>query len=257
MTILGRVRDNVWLLGACRDWTTLCAMKQRDVGATETVQSLRFRALQTPVLVRSGTTDISVAWELFRLQEYECTRGWDFPRVVDCGANVGMFLAFAASKMNGRLERYVGVEADAAAFSMLQRQAGALRLEPKAVLLHAAVWECDGEVSFDDRGPSWARHVSDQGRTRVRAMSMDSILDAAGMEECDLLKLDIEGGERAVLPGLNTWGGRVRTFVAELHDGLDYAWFAALADAAGFEPYPPGKLFRAHPSAVRRNSRRA
>jgi hypothetical protein len=41
--------------------------------------------------------------------------------------------------------------------------------------------------------------------------------------------------------------------VAELHDGLDYAWFAGIAESAGFEPFPPGELFRAHPGAIRRD----
>ena|ERR1700741_2804127 len=251
MSFLTKVRDNAWLLGACRDIPTWRAMKLKGRGA-EAVKPLRFRALRSPVLCRDGTTDISVAWELFRGQEYACARGWDFPRVLDCGANVGLFLAFASMKLGGKLHRYVGVEADRAAFEMLQRQASALGLAPRSRLLHAAAWCRDGEVLFDDRGPSWGRHVSDTGPTRVRALGIGSILDAAGLEECDLLKLDIEGGERVVLPEIRAWGPRVRTLVAELHDDLDYAWFASIVDAAGFEPHAPGTLFRAHPSATRR-----
>ncbi len=119
-----------------------------------------------------------------------------------------------------------------------------------------AAWEHDGEVRFDDRGPSWRRHVAAGGAVRVRAMMIESILDAAGPAECDLLKLDIEGGERTVLPRMKSWGPRVRRVVAELHDGLDYAWFADIADSAGFEPFPPGALFRAHPGAIRRDVQR-
>lgn len=253
MTILRKVRDNLWLLGACRDLRTMRAMKSRAPRSEEAVQPLRFRSLESPVLYRRDSTDISVAWELFRTREYECTRGWDFPRVVDCGANVGMFLAYAVMKMDGRLARYVGVEADREAFEMLEKQARTLELGSKSQLLHAAAWDSDGEVSFDNRGPSWGRHVSSSGGARVRAMTVDSILDEAGLDQCDLLKLDIEGGERSVLPQIVHWGPRVRTVVAELHDGLDYTWFATHAHKAGFQPFAPGKLFRAHPSAVRRD----
>lgn len=254
MSLRERVGNNLWLLGACRDWRTLRAMKlDSDTGA-EAVRQLRFRAPATPILYRTGTTDLSVVWELFRRGEYECTRGWDFTTVVDCGANVGMFLAFAAMKLGGRLRRYVGVEADRSAFAMLQQQADAAGIRERSVLLQAAAWESDGEVSFDDRGPSWARQVSAAGAVRVRAMTIESILDAAGLEQCDLLKLDIEGGERAVLARFRAWGPRVRVVVAELHDGLDYAWFAGLAESAGFQPFPPGELFRAHPGAIRRSS---
>jgi FkbM family methyltransferase len=251
MSLLESVRTNLWLLGECRDWPTLRAMKRGAPPGAEHVQRLRFRALDAPILYRPGTSDLSVAWELFHEREYDCTRGWDFATVVDCGANVGMFLAFAVMKTGSKLRRYVGVEADRAAFGLLELQAASADVRGKSVLLHAAAWEVDGEVGFDDRGPSWGRHVSDEGSTRIRAMTIESILDAAGLEECDLLKLDIEGGEQAVLPRMKSWGRRVRTVVAELHGGLDYAWFARIAEGAGFQPFPPGTLFRSHPAAMR------
>jgi FkbM family methyltransferase len=254
MRVLGRVRDNLWLLGMCKDRRTLRAMKRRLPIGAEEVQELHFRALESPILYRPGTSDISVAWELFHGREYDCTRAWEFPTIVDCGANVGMFLAYVVMKMGSRLHRYVGVEADRAAFGTLQLQATAAGISGQSVLLQAAAWQHDGEVSFDDRGPSWGHHVSANGATRVRAMTIESILDAAGLEECDLLKLDIEGGERTVLPLMKSWGPRVRTVVAELHDGLDYAWFAKISESAGFQPFPPGELFRAHPGAIRRDA---
>jgi FkbM family methyltransferase len=252
MTLLSRMRNNVWLLKTCRDWSTVSAMKLHTAESTADVLPLRFRALQNPVLYRPGSTDISVAWELFHLREYECSRPWSYRTVVDCGANVGMFLAFVLMKLERGLLQYAGVEADPDSFRLLERQVRALDLGARSHLIHAAAWHADGDVWFDDEGPSWARHVRESGGRRVRALSIDSILDEAGLAECDLLKLDIEGGERTVLPQMKTWGPRVGTVVAELHDGLDYPWFASIADDAGFEPYPPGALFRAHPSAVRR-----
>lgn len=252
MTLFERVRGNLWLLGACRDWSTLRAMKSRPAPGTSDVGALRLRGLAAPVLYRPHTTDIAVAWELFRQGEYECTEPWDFPTVVDCGANIGMFLAFALSKLGRRLRRYVGVEPDDAAFVLLERQARHAGVASRCRLLHAAAWHDDGAVNFDDAGPSWGHHVSAHGARRVRTLCIESILDAAGVEQCDLLKLDIEGAERQVLPRIRAWGPRVRVVVAELHAGLDYAWFAALASDAGFEPFPPGKLFRLHPGAIRR-----
>jgi len=245
--------NNLWLLGECRDWGTLWAMKNSRTSSADEVRALRFRALASPILYRPGTSDISVAWELFHGREYDCTRAWDFATVVDCGANVGMFLAFVVMKMGAKLRRYVGVEADRASFGLLELQATAVAIRSKSLMLQVAAWEHDGEVRFDDRGPSWGHHVSAGGPARVKAMTIESILDAAGLEECDLLKLDIEGGERTVLPCMKSWGPRVRMVVAELHAGLDYAWFAGIAESAGFQPFPPGALFRAHPGAIRRD----
>src|SRR5262245_50183947 len=100
-------------------------MKRRVPAGSGAVRSLRLRGLENPVLYRPGTTDVSVAWEIFRLREYDCEPGWDFRTVVDCGANVGMFLAFALMKNGTKLDRYVGVEADRDAFGVLERQAEA------------------------------------------------------------------------------------------------------------------------------------
>lgn len=255
-SLFERVSNNLWLLGACRDWNTLRAMKTLRTAGASDVEQLRFRGLPTPILYRPGTSDISVAWELFQRREYDCVRGWNFATVVDCGANVGMFLAFAAMKLGPRLRRYIGVEADREAYRMLELQAAAAGVERKSALLQVAAWDRDGDVEFDDRGPSWGRHVGAGAGTRVRALSIDSILDEAGLDQCDLLKLDIEGGERAVLPSMPLWGRRVRTLVAELHDGLDYTWFARMVNRAGFQAFPAGQLFRSHPGAIRRDALR-
>ena len=85
-------------------------------------------------------------------------------------------------------------------------------------------------------------------------MSIGTMLDRAGLDEVDLLKLDIEGGEAAVLGAWPSWSRRVRCLVAELHQvdaPLDYPWFADRAREGGFTPFPAGALFRGHPAAVR------
>ena len=155
---------------------------------------------------------------------------------------------------HGALDRYVGVEADVESFGVLTQQVLALGVEHSATVLQGAVWKHDGEVSFDGRGQSWAHHVADDGDHKVRAMTLGTILDRAGLASCDLLKLDIEGGEREVLASLASWGHRVDAIVAELHGDLDYAWFARTVAPAGFVCAPAGRLFNRHPGAIRRRS---
>lgn len=253
MQLMQRVRNNLWLARICRDWSTWHALKQRDAERTPEVHELALRGLRAPVLYRPGTSDLACVWEVFHGREYECRRGWDFRTVVDCGANVGVFLAYAAMKSGSKLARYVGVEPDAAAVGVLEMQVDKTELRPQSTLVRAAVWEHDGEVGFDDSGPSWTHHVRTDSNIAVPALTIDALLDRTGVDECDLLKLDVEGAERFIVPQMKDWGPRVRTLVAELHGGLDFDWFAAHADAAGFEPYPVGRHFRAHPSAVRRD----
>ncbi len=89
-------------------------------------------------------------------------------------------------------------------------------------------------------------------------LSINSILDRAGLAEVDLLKLDIEGGEKPVLESWPIWRHRVRRLVVEVHDfwdPLDYDWFAACARASGFVPMPAGRLFGRLPGAIREDLR--
>jgi FkbM family methyltransferase len=251
--VIRRVADNLWLLGICRDVATWRALKSRGARGADRGElgHLRLRGLRGDLLFRPDATDLAVVWELFQGQEYAFEYGWPFRSILDCGANIGVFLAWLLRASSGHPIRYVAVEADPDAFRVLTRQAESMRAGDSCTLLQAAVWDRDGEVSFDDSGPSWGHHVGEGGQRRVRAMTLPTILDQAGMQDCDLLKLDVEGGERSVLPSLVSCAERIGAVVAELHDGLDYAWFASVVERAGYRAFPPGRLFRSHPGALR------
>lgn len=252
LSLWKKARENFWLASTCADVATFRALK--GVSPDLPHAMLRLRGLDAPIVYRPGATDVPVVWELFYGREYECTAGWPFRTVIDCGANVGLFLAWAMREAGGRLEHYVGVEPDPSSFATLALQLDAMKLHGKAKLFQAAVWDKDGSVSFDDDGPSWGHTVRETGTRQVRACSMTTILDEAGIERADLVKIDIEGGERTVLETLGTWADRVDAIVVELHDGLDDEWFASKVCPHGFHAYATGKLFRDHPSAVRAGS---
>lgn len=250
-----KLRQNAWLIRTCKDLATLRALKQRSATRGVTHEPLHLRGLDRPVLVRPGATDVPVVWELFYGGEYSCSAGWPFRVVVDCGANVGLFLAWALRETGGALERYVGVEPDPSSFETLKLQVSSLDLEQRARLVQAAVWHEDGHVSFDDEGPSWGHAVRPSGGRQVRACTMNTILDEAGIEHADLIKIDIEGGERQLLDTFATWSQRTDAIVVELHAGLDDAWLAEKVMPHGFRAFATGALFRDHPGAVRVGSR--
>lgn len=259
MGLAARVANKCWLLHVARDPATRSRLEDAShLGAGQAApHELLLRGLDGPLLYRPGSTDLLVVWELFRKREYD-VRGvhgrFPFHSVVDCGANCGYFLGWLLRRTRGALERYVGVEPDRDSYAALERQVRALGMTRRSALFEAAAWSHDGVVAFDDRGPSWGRKVDGSGRASVRSLSVASILNAAALTRVDLLKLDIEGGEESVLES-DGWAHRVGAVVAELHGGLDYAWFARTMRAQGFIPVPSGRLFRMHPGAVRRGSR--
>ncbi len=219
---------------------------------------VHLRCLEGPLLARPGSTDRQVIEEIFRDGEYEPILGWSFRSVLDCGANAGIFAAYAQSQAGDSLRRYVGIEPDPEAFELLSEIIRIRGLSDISILLQVAVAAEDGTAAFDTSGESWGHRLSDQGDLRVQTLSINSILDRAGLAEVDLLKLDIEGGEKQVLESWPSWRHRVRCLVVELHefwDPLDYDWFAACARASGFVPMPAGRLFGRLPGAIREDVR--
>ena len=93
------------------------------------------------------------------------------PRSWTAAPASGMFLAFVAMKMGSRLHRYVGVEADRAAFATAERP-GHRAADPRlgARCSAAAVWQHDGEVSSTTGTQLGAPRELKTERTRVRAM---------------------------------------------------------------------------------------
>jgi FkbM family methyltransferase len=216
---------------------------------------VHLRCFDGPLLARPLSTDRKVIREIFCDEGYHPIHGWTYRSVLDCGANVGIFAAYAQSQAGDTLRTYVGAEPDPASFSILSEMVRLRGMQSISTLYQAAVARADGTARFDTRGESWAHRLSDQGELQVQTLSINSLLDRCGLDEVDLLKLDIEGGEKEVLEAWPAWRDRVRCIVVELHDFWDpqvnFDWFARLARTCGYRPMPPGALFRGLPGAVR------
>jgi FkbM family methyltransferase len=205
-------------------------------GARAVHESARFAALQLGaprvaryrlkesgllVFVRHGTRDIDILHEIFggtpgrqgyeipsRLAALLDTRRP--PRVIDVGANIGLFGAFVLSRWPDA--RIVAFEPDPANAALLGRMIAANRLTDQWRLVEAAVSTSDGEVSF--AGGLFAdSHVS-EGGDGLRVSMRDLFAED---HDVDLLKMDIEGGEWPILADerLATLGARV--LVLEWH----------------------------------------
>jgi len=178
--------------------------------------------------------------EIFVNAEYEFSTASPRPRIVDCGANIGIsVLFFKALYPDAEITAF---EPDASAFGLLRRTITANHLRGISAE-QAAVTETGGTVAFysnpsDPAGivgsidPLWG------GGTRedVRAVRLSEHITSP----VDFLKLDIEGAEYGVVRDLVSTGAIrwVRDAAIEYHhvagepDGLE-EMTSALA-AAGF-----------------------
>ena len=175
-------------------------------------------------LLRLDPTDF-IGWSILRTHHYEgktltraksiLARGGVF---VDVGANVGLYTC-ALGRLPG--VRCISVEPDARMFCRLVQNVALNKPTLRAKLFHMALSKQPELLEFETGGGGndGLAHVKVQ-RTlptecdednsySVAATTLQQVLDAAGTQDIDLLKIDVEGYELSVLAGVD-WSGRLR-----------------------------------------------
>lgn len=181
------------------------------------------------------SSDMDVFCQIFFAEEYASLKSVEnVSLVLDLGANVGYSSAWFLSCFPSA--RVVAVEPDP-----LNVEVCRVNLKPygeRALLLHGAVWNeptmlCLSRGAYGD-GREWATQVIEPSQDRagyVQAWDVESLIDLAGVEKVDLLKVDIERAELAVFgETAKQWLFKVRNICIELHGpDCQQAFFSALA----------------------------
>jgi FkbM family methyltransferase len=180
----------------------------------------------TPGRIRMLSDDLQYAdlmsfcpqWKsIFVEHALEFRAATEAPRILDCGANVG--LAALYFKRAYAQARVTAFEADPDLFAMLDdnlKRNGAADVER----IHAAVWTSTATLVFRCEGGdsgmvSTLPGVIEGRSTVVPSRRLRELLEA----ECvDLLKLDIEGAEAPVLSDCADVLHRARAIVMDLHE---------------------------------------
>ncbi|MGD0942477.1 MAG: FkbM family methyltransferase [Terracidiphilus sp.] len=200
---------------------------------------LRPRLLRHPVEARlRGSSDMRVFYQIFIEREYACLLGLkETMVVVDLGANTGYSSAYFLNVFPQA--HVVAVEPDARNIAMCKAN-----LSPygdRVLLLHGAAWSRPAKLrvlkgTFGD-GREWATQVDEliaakDASEDVQAWDVGSLIDMAGSESVDLLKVDIERAELAVFgESAGSWLHRVRNICIELHgEDCEEVFFSALKD---------------------------
>jgi FkbM family methyltransferase len=142
------------------------------------------------------------------------------PRVLDLGANIGSF----ALRVFLRCPRaqVISIEAANDTFQVLganKRANASLNWE----VLNNGVWRDDGPLTLMRRGVSVGhRVVEGVGGDVVEGISLNTLLGRLGWDRVDLIKMDIEGGEEAVIPAALDALHHTRVLIVEIHsDRID------------------------------------
>lgn len=185
-----------------------------QLGALPRRTAATVRFFGKPVHLCDGSSFLSAWDEIFVNRIYDLGGLSGRPRLVDVGANVGL----AALYWNLRYGeiRYLGFEPDPEIASICRANLATWGVG--GTLVEAAAGVRSGQTEFlrdgADGGKAVAASVSATGRTiQVRVEELAPYLD----EATDLLKIDIEGGERSLLPSLAPVISRVGCLFVEWH----------------------------------------
>ena len=187
-------------------------------------------------LARDREVDIVVrtfSGDLFALFEVLMDRCYYLPKsvlpseqvrvILDCGANIGMAALYFASRYPNA--RIYSLEPSLSNFELLVRNTA---VEPRIVPIHGAVVGSPRAfVHFTTWERAWGNYVIEKEEgLKVPAVTIDQLLEHHGLSHVDLLKVDIEGGEKEVFAN-SQFISRVGLVMIELHNEYKFNQFAA------------------------------
>lgn len=191
--------------------------------------------------IRTNSRDLDVAISSFYEREYEYITLSDPKTIVDAGANIGTSSIFFATKYPDA--RIYAIEPEAGNYELLRLNT---RNYGNIIPIHAAIWgeKCTRSIQNRFTG-HWGYTVSETANEstptgqEIICLTIKSLINKYRIKKIDLLKMDIEGGEKNVLENSKSWIGHVDTMTVELHDricmGCDRAFYLATKDFVFFE----------------------
>jgi FkbM family methyltransferase len=210
---LGAIRRRIFEPPEEAAWRFAC--EQAAVTPRFTAGTLRLMDLD---IAYADLLTLCPQWhDIFVKRTLAFTNAMASPRILDCGANVGLAsLFFRRAYPQARITAF---EADPALHAILSanlRANGASDIESR----HAALWTSTGTLTFHCEGSDSGMIGSLPGAVDAPSMQVPSLRLRDVLDEgpIDLLKLDIEGAEDPVLADCEPVLHRVKALVMDLHE---------------------------------------
>jgi FkbM family methyltransferase len=151
--------------------------------------------------------------------------------VIDVGASPGDF-TLHASTLVGKIGKVIAVEPQPMNFSLLKLNVMINNLK-NVVLVNKAISSYEGKALL--AGSNTNAHLSDSG-VEVETVTLDKLITELGLSHADVVKIDVEGHEEAVLRGFSMLS-KVREIAVETHDMSSFRYIAERLIKEGFRIY--------------------
>jgi FkbM family methyltransferase len=193
----------------------------RKLSVPNSTAEINVPGLAAPVLVRTGTSDISTFDQIFVELQYQLNiQGFNPEYIIDGGANAGYSTLYFASRYPHA--KIVAVEPEPSNYEILRRNVASYE---NITPLHAALWNKKMLLNInnpgDDKNAFRVQQGNNSGAGKVQALAPLDIMEAGELAKLDILKLDIEGAEKELFDeNSSVWLDKTDLIIIELHD-----WF--------------------------------
>jgi FkbM family methyltransferase len=162
-------------------------------------------------------SDFSVCHQVFADEEYAYKAPYAVTTIVDAGANIGCASVFFAEQFPARI---IAVEPAPDNYQILCKNTGSFG---RITCLNAALWDKSAQLSICERGEgAWALYMAEasgqSAGTRIEGITLREIRRRFDLNHIDILKVDIEGGERNVFAQCLGLLDGVNVLIIETHD---------------------------------------
>ncbi|WP_221567445.1 FkbM family methyltransferase [Alkalihalobacillus sp. TS-13] len=197
------------------------------------LNAIKAPGLDEMMYFRKDSTDFSTFKYVFHDQEYRLPKLTFDPRwIIDGGANVGYSSVFFAEQFPQA--KVVAVESDPSNIEVMEKNIASYH---QIEALHSGLWNKNTYLRVKDVGlGEWGMMVEETEQNdpgSFKAVTIDSILSDYGIDEIDILKLNVEGAEKELFSkGYENWLEKVKILIIELHDrmkpGCSKAFYQAI-----------------------------
>jgi FkbM family methyltransferase len=233
------LRDKVWVVSYFA--TRAAVAGRRPLGfLAPRPRRLSWNSVPTHLAVSVESGGLSAWYETSLRQVYAPTSDF-IPRsdwtVVDVGANIGAYATWAGAHL-GQDGRLIAIEPNPVSYEMLTRSIDDLPIKVSAHRLACAAEE--GELPLYSRpgytvSSSLAGFEGAQRTDMVQVRPLDDVLADDGVHVVDMLKIDVEGAELAVLQGAQRTLAATKRIALETTSGELSDAIGALLGDHGFE----------------------
>ena len=181
--------------------------------------SISLPKYSAPILLRNNTSDIGVFYQVFLAKSYNLNYYIDPKIIIDCGANIGLSAVFFKNKFPNA--KVIAIEPELSNFELLEKNT---KNYNDIFCINSGIWNKSTNLKIKSNSSHWdftVEEVDYKNENTIPAISIRDILDNHGIEQIDILKIDIEGSEKELFEeDYEYWMKRTKVLVIELHDGL-------------------------------------